>query len=87
MVSKTKNLEKSSVVRIWTVAAESLHFFLQTPECQDLMKINRICIHLDTRKFIFDNENSGESIYDFFSVQQDYSKKIVENEIGIFGRL
>ena len=35
-------------------------------------------IHIEIGKIFFENKNSGESIYDFFYLQQNYSKKLLK---------
>lgn len=45
--------------------------FFEEPICQDLMRRYIISIHMDTENTFFDKKNSDESIYNFFSTQQD----------------
>ena len=40
--------------------------YLQSEECHELMKKNKITIHADASNLFFDNRNTNESIYDFF---------------------
>ena len=62
----SKKLEKFDLV--------SLNFanFLQTQECESIMKENRILIHVEIGNILFDDENSQEIIYSFMEAQQDY---------------
>ena len=41
--------------------------YLQTDDCAELIRENKIKIHIETCNLFFDNENSNESIYDLFS--------------------
>ena len=52
---------------------------MQSEECHELFKKNQMIIHIETGNIFFDNvnSNSGESIYDFFIAQQDYTKKLL----------
>lgn len=41
------------------------------------MKRNKISVHIDKGNIFLDNKSSGECIYDIFSAQQDYIKKLL----------
>ena len=42
--------------------------------CQQTVQRIKMLIHLDSGNINFKNQNSRESVYDFFYVQQDYDK-------------
>ena len=44
------------------------------------MRENKIKIHIETGNLFFDNENSNESIYDFFLTQGHPNKKLMPIE-------
>ena len=45
--------------------------YLESDEYYELFKSNRMSIHIETGNIIFDDANSGESIFDFFAAQKD----------------
>lgn len=45
-----------------------------------LLDQNKMSIYIETGSVLFDNVDSGESIYDFFAVQQNSSKNLLEFE-------
>ena len=54
--------------------------FLQSDICKELIQRNKLKIHLETGKIYYDNQNTNKSIYDFFRVQEDHTKKSIEYE-------
>ena len=51
--------------------------YLQSDLYPELLKRNKIKIHIETGHIFFDNVNSNESIYSFFLAQQDHTKKLL----------
>ena len=51
--------------------------YFMNEECRELLKRNKLMIHIEIRNTFFDNRSSQGSIYDFFYSQQDYSKKLL----------
>ena len=51
--------------------------YLQSTRCEDLMISNKLKIHIDTGNIYYDN---NESIYDFFQLQEEETKKFIEHE-------
>ena len=47
-------------------------------ECAYVMRRNKMLIYLETGNVYFENQNSGESIFDFFYAQQDYNFYVSE---------
>ena len=58
---------------------------MQDDLCQALMQRNKLSIHIETGTIYYDNIDTGESIYSFFIVQQDHTKKIISKEFQFFG--
>ena len=57
--------------------------YLQTDYCGELMRENKMKIHIETSNLFFDNENLNEIIYDFFLAQVDPTKKLMPIEFEI----
>ena len=51
--------------------------YLQSDLYPELLKRNKIKIHIETGHIFFDHVNSNESIYSFFLAQQDHTKKLL----------
>ena len=47
--------------------------YLESEDSYELLKVSKISIHMEAGIMFFDDVNSGESIFDFFTAQQDYS--------------
>ena len=50
----------------------------------EIMRQNRISIHIEMGNFYYDNMKTGESIYEFITSQQDETKKIVNANVNAF---
>ena len=50
-----------------------------------LMKENNLSIHIESGDLYYNRTNTGESIYDFVLIQNDFSKKIVKEKIYYAG--
>ena len=50
------------------------------------MQRNKLSIHIETGNIYYDNFDTGESIYFFFTAQQNYTKKILSEEFRFFDR-
>ena len=57
------------------IGNESFVEFLATEECQEALARDGISIHVPTGQIFVNNENTGESIFDFLRNQQDETKK------------
>ena len=57
------------------IGNESFVEFLATEECQETLARDGISIHVPTGQIFVNNENIGESIFDFLHNQQDETKK------------
>ena len=57
------------------IGNESFVEFLATEECQEALARDGISIHVPTGQIFVNNENIGESIFDFLRNQQDETKK------------
>ena len=49
--------------------------YLMSEECRDALERDNISIHIDSGDIFINNQNTGESIYDFIQNQQDEKKK------------
>ena len=47
-------------------------------ECVQLLTRNKMTTHIETGNIFFNNQNSRESIYEFFYAQQNYKKKLID---------
>ena len=54
--------------------------FLQGVTCSELMKKNKLKIHIDTGHIYYDNTDTNESIYGFLLAQEDNTKKFINFE-------
>ena len=50
-----------------------------------LMKENNLSIHIESGDLYYNATNTGESIYDFVLVRNDFSKKIVKEKLYYTG--
>ena len=57
--------------------------YLQSDYCGELIKTNKIKIHIESGNLFFDNVNSNESVYDFFLAQLNPTKKLIPVEFEI----
>ena len=58
--------------------------YLESDEYYELFKSNRMSIHIETGNLIFDDANSGESIFDFFAAQKDSNNKLLHIEFNLW---
>ena len=54
--------------------------YLPINRCEDLIISNKLKIHIGTGDIYYDNNDTNESIYGFFQLQEDKTKKIIEHE-------
>ena len=54
--------------------------YLGSTRCEDLMISNKLKIHIDSGNIHYDNNDTNESVYDFFQLQGDETKKFIEYE-------
>ena len=68
-VGGDKNMDLKNQINQLGVDEDSPEFlsYLQLEYCGKLIKRNKIKIHLESVNLFFDNKDSGESIYNFFS--------------------
>ena len=52
--------------------------FIQGVTCSELMKKNKLKIHIDTCNIYYDNTDTNESIYGFLLTQEDDTKKFID---------
>ena len=45
------------------------------------MRQNRLSFHIETDNFYYDSMNTGESVYNFITIKQDETKKIVNTTL------
>ena len=58
--------------------------YLDSDECYELLKRNKMTTYIETGNTLFDNINSGERVLDFIAPQQDYDKKLALGRIQLF---
>ena len=54
--------------------------FLQGVTCSELMKKNKLKIHIDTGNIYYDNSDTNKSIYSFLLTHKDDTKKLMDFE-------
>ena len=72
--------EFKNSVRSLGVSASSNKYldFLKSEVCADLMKANRLKVHLESGNIYHNITNTNESIYSFFDAQKDKTKKWID---------
>ena len=53
---------------------------MQSDECKEILLRNKLKIHVETGNIYYDNKDTNESIYSFFSAQQDPDKASIDFE-------
>ena len=61
--------------------------FLQGVTCSELMKKNKLKIHIDTGHIYYDNTDTNESIYGFLLAQEDNTKSSLILNLYIVGHM
>ena len=69
------------VKALW-LSPNSLEFvdFLQSDECKEILLANKLKTHVETGNIYYDNQDTNESIYSFFSAQEDPDKAFIDFE-------
>ena len=69
------------------LSTDNLEFldFLQSDICKQILILNNLKIHVETRNIYYDNKDTNESIFDFFIKQQDPTKGIIDYEFAYGG--
>ena len=72
LVGKIKNLQQEP--------SNSNDFidFIQGVTCSELMKKNKLKIHIDTGNIYYDNTDTNQTIYGFLLAQEDDTKKFID---------
>ena len=75
------NREFGNKVRSLGILTNSADFlnFRQSDICEDLMKNNKLKIHVHTGHIFHNNIDTNESIFDFFENQEDETKQFLED--------
>ena len=60
-----------------TPASANFLDFISSDFGKEILRQNRLSIHIETRNLYYDNMNTGKSIYEFIANQQDEIKKII----------
>ena len=62
---------------------ESANFidFISSDFSEEIMRQNRLSFHIETDNFYYDSMNTGESVYNFITIKQDETKKIVNTTL------
>ena len=63
-----KNKRFDDTVRSYDLSADNLEFldFLQSDICKKILTTNKLKIHFEARNIYYDNNDTSESIFDFF---------------------
>ena len=72
-----------------SVENENFVDFLSNDYCSNIMRENKLLIHIESGNVYFDNFNTNESIYDFLLWKQDFEKKLTNGDFsygGVFSR-
>ena len=69
-------------VRSIGLSSDSTEFldFLQSDVCEDLLKNNKLKIHVESENIYHDNNDTNKSLYLFFQQQEDQTKKWIDYE-------
>ena len=70
---------RAKVIGLSTDSSEFLNFF-KSSTCKDLLTDNKLKIHIETGNIYYDNTDTNESIYGFFQLQEDHTKKFIDLE-------
>ena len=74
---------------IGSLSKSSLDFldYLSSNYGKELLHKNKLKIHLESGEIFHNNVNTGENFYNFFSDQEDETKKIVDLNLNLSGDL
>ena len=74
---------------IGNLSKASLEFleYLSSDYGKDLLQKNKLKIHAESGETFHDNINTGENFYNFFSNQEDETKKFVDLNLNLRGDL
>ena len=74
------NNEFENRVRSLGISTSSSEFldFLQSDICADIMKANKLKIHVESGNIYHDNNDTNKSIYSFFENQENETKKRID---------
>ena len=80
--SSGKNEKFDEIVQSLGLSTDNLEFlyFLQSDICKQMLISNNLKIHVETGNIYYDNQDTYESIFDFFIKQQDPTKGIIDYE-------
>ena len=56
--------------------------FLQSDEWKEILLTNKLQIHIETGNIYYDNQDTNESIYDFFSKHQNTDKGFIDYDFN-----
>ena len=64
-----ENKKFDDTMRSYGLSADNLEFldFLQSQICKKILATNKVKIHVETGNIYYDNNDTGESSFDFFS--------------------
>ena len=84
-VGGEENMDLQNKIIQLSIDEDGLEFlsYLQSEYCDELMKRNKIKIHLESGNLFFNNKDSGESIYSFFLAKSKYTKILMPIEFEI----
>ena len=69
----------ANVTGLSTDSSESLNV-IKSSTCEELLTNNKLKIHIETGNTCYDNTDTNESIYGFFQLQVDQTKKFIDFE-------
>ena len=82
-----KNEKFDEISRSLGLSSDNIEFldFLQSDICTRILVSNKLKIHVETGNIYYDNQDTNESIFDFFLKQQDPTKGIIDYEFAYSG--
>ena len=77
-----KNKKSDDTMRSYWLSTDNLQFldFLQSHICKKILTTNKLKIHIETGNIYNDNNDTSESIFDFFLKQEDPTKGVIGHD-------
>ena len=77
-----KNKKLDNTMRSYWLSTDNSEFldFLQSHICKKILTTNKLKIHIETGNIYNDNNDTSESIFDFFRKQEDPTKGVIGHD-------
>ena len=74
---------------VGNLSKASLEFleYLSSDYGKELLQKNKLKVHVESWEIFHDNVNTGENVYNFFSNQEDETKKFINLNLNLSGDL